>query len=67
MVGALLWGGVIQRKLPVTRRLCGSGNIGSSCAMENYEQSLIYESTACLDSLFCNHEDNKSNNTEQAC
>jgi len=67
MVGALLAGGLIQPKLPVARRLCVSGIIGSSCAMENYEQSLIYDSTVCLDSSFCNHEDNKSSSTEQSC
>ena len=60
------WGaGLIPPKFPVARRLCGSGIVGSSCAIENYEQSLIHDSTVCLDSSF-SHEDNKSNNTEQA-
>jgi len=49
-------------------RLCGSEIIiGSFCAIERYEQSLVDNFTVCLDSSFYNHEDKKSNSTEQAC
>jgi len=62
------WRKLSPPKLPAATRLCGSGIlIGSSCATGSYGQSLVYDFVVCLDKPFCNHEDNKSNNTEQAC
>ena len=53
--------------LKISAYATGSGTIiGSFCAIESYEQSLLYDFTVCFDSSFWNHDDNKSNNTEQA-
>ena len=60
--------GLSPPKLPMATRLCGSELIiGSFCAIERYKQSLVDKFTVCLDSSFYNHEDKKSNSTEQAC
>jgi len=68
MLLELCLGELNSTNLPVATILCGSRIIiGSFYAIESYEQSLVCDFMVYLDSSFCNHEDKKSNSTEQAC